>query len=355
MISFIVPAHNEQAYLPRTLQAIHEAARATDLPYEIVVANDASTDATPEIARQNGARVVSVNHRQIAATRNSGARAAVGERLFFVDADTTINSKAVAAALRQMDKGAVGGGGTVWLGKGEVVPLYIRLISGLQIILAKAGGITGGAFLFCTSEAFRATGGFNERLFWAEEGDFILKLKREGRFVVLANPVLTSGRRFRTTHGSQVLSLCARAILSPRTLFTQRSSVEKIWYDSNRERDDVMPNSVAVKISNGIAFVVILVMVTGPLWDFIPWSATPLGTSMGTVRFLIATFLCHVGLLFWPIALILFANVLRQKRLTGLLHSAVLIGICVWQGWGCSLGVIWIWGRIGRWVLGAGL
>jgi len=128
--------------------------------------------------------------------------------------------------------------------------------------------------------------------------------------------------------------------------------VEKIWYDSNRERDDIMPNSVPVKISNGITFVVVLVMVTGPLWGFIPWSMTPLGTPMGTIRFLIATFLCHLGLLFWPLALILFVNVLKQKRSTSLVHSAAVIGVCVWQGWGCTLGVIWIWERVGRWLLG---
>jgi glycosyltransferase involved in cell wall biosynthesis len=352
MISFIVPAHNEQAYLPRTLQAIHEAARAVGQPYEIVVADDASTDATADIARENGARVVSVNHRQIAATRNSGARVAIGERLFFVDADTTINARSVAEASRKMDKGAVGGGGPVWFGKGEAVPLYIRVISVLQIILTKAGGFTGGAFLFCTSEAFRATGGFNERMFWGEEGDFILKLKREGRFVVLWHPVLTSARRFRTTHGGHLLSLCTKLIFSPRKLFTQRSSVEKIWYDSNRERDDIMPNSVAAKISNAFALVVILVMVTGPLWDFIPWSMTPLGTPMGTLRFLIAAFLCHVGLLLWPIGIILLVNVFRQKRFTSLIHSAALIGICAWQGWGSIQGVVWIWERVGRRVTG---
>jgi len=68
MISFIVPAHNEQASLGRTLEAIHKAARAVGQPYEIIVVDDASTDATPEIAAQNNARVLSVNHRQIAAT-----------------------------------------------------------------------------------------------------------------------------------------------------------------------------------------------------------------------------------------------------------------------------------------------
>src|SRR5437667_2239448 len=96
MYSFIVPAHNEQACLDRTLQAIHESARLVGLAYEIIVVDDASTDATVEIARRNKARVVSVNHRQISATRNAGGRAASGDRLFFVDADTTTNPRAVA-------------------------------------------------------------------------------------------------------------------------------------------------------------------------------------------------------------------------------------------------------------------
>jgi glycosyltransferase involved in cell wall biosynthesis len=74
MLSFIVPAHNEETCLSRTLPVIHQSARATGQPYEILVVVDASTDATPAIARQHIARVVRVNHRQIAATRNSGAR-----------------------------------------------------------------------------------------------------------------------------------------------------------------------------------------------------------------------------------------------------------------------------------------
>jgi glycosyltransferase involved in cell wall biosynthesis len=349
MISFIVPAHNEQGCLARTLRAIHDSARPTGQPYEIIVVNDASTDATAEIAQHHNATVLSVNHRQIAATRNSGGRAANGERLFFVDADTTINAEAVASALQKMDKGTVGGGAPVWLGKEEIVPLYIRLVSFLSVIFAKLGGFTGGAFMFCTKEAFRATGGFNERLYWAEEGGFALALKREGRFVVLWKPVLTSGRRFRTNSGFQVLTVCAKAIFSPFKTFTRRASVQKIWYDSNRERDDKMPNSATVRISNAVALLIVLITLTGPLWNFIPWSITPLSAPLGKVRFAIAAFLCHLGILLWPLALVLFVNLLRQKRATGLVHSAALIAFCAWQGWDCILGIIWIWTTLGHW------
>ena len=79
-------------------------------PHEIIVVDDASTDATASIARQQGAQVVRVEHRQIAATRNAGARQAHGDILFFVDADTLVNAPAIQSALRSIRAGAVGGG-----------------------------------------------------------------------------------------------------------------------------------------------------------------------------------------------------------------------------------------------------
>src|SRR6478736_1208239 len=156
MLSFIVPAHNEEALLSRTLDAIFEAAAGTRQPFEVVVADDASTDGTAEIARQHGAIVVSVNNRQIAATRNAGARASSGERLFFVDADTVISPRVLTAALRAMDNGAVGGGAPPRL-EGPI-PLYVRLFVLWLSVLMRIAGLSGGAFLFCKREAFDAVG-----------------------------------------------------------------------------------------------------------------------------------------------------------------------------------------------------
>lgn len=350
MISFIVPAHNEQACLGSTLQAIHESALAVGQPYEVIVVDDASTDATAEIAWKNKARAVSVSHRQIAATRNSGGRAAKGERLFFVDADTTINPRAVIAALRAMEKGAVGGGAPAWFDKDEVVPLYIRCLGIFALTLPKLIGFSGGAFMFCTRAAFEATGGFNERLFWGEEGLFALALKREGRFVGLWERVSTSGRRFRKLTGMELLAGGIRMAFSPFKSFTQRASVEKVWYDSNRADDDKMPTSVAARVSNAIGFLFVIVVVTEPIWSFIPWSLTPLTSPQGKIRFVISIILCHAGVFFWAIGLFLFANLLRQKRWTGLLQSMALIGFCVWNAWGATHGVIRFWNRVYHWL-----
>src|SRR5260221_13233142 len=82
-ISFVVPAHNEEALIGRALEAINASARAVGEPFEIIVVDDASTDRTADIARDGGAHVISVGYRQIARTRNAGAQAARGDILIF--------------------------------------------------------------------------------------------------------------------------------------------------------------------------------------------------------------------------------------------------------------------------------
>lgn len=352
MLSFIVPAHNEAAGLGRTLQAIRETARGVGQPHEIIVVDDASTDATAEIARQHNAIVVPVNHRQIAATRNSGARAAQGDRLFFVDADTTINPRAVAAAMRHMDRGAVGGGGpTLFAGS---VPLYVRLIAFVCILGTKLASFTGGAFMFCTRAAFQITGGFDERFYWAEEGTFALRLKRIGRFVVLWQPVLTSARRFRTLSGRQFPAFLARLVFSPSKTFTQRAAVEKIWYDSNRAEDGPGPGFPGGHIANGIILLIVLLLLTGPLWNLIPWSLTPWGSVLGKFRFMDGTFLCHAALVFWPLAIIIFVHLFRRRHWFEWLKLALLGAFCAWQAWGATRGVIWFWTWFYHWLAGFG-
>ncbi len=233
MISFIVPAYNEERYLAATLDALHAAARALDEPYEIVVAEDASTDQTAAIAQQQGAVLVSVANRQIAATRNAGARAASGDWLIFVDADTLVNEAVVRAAVQAMRAGSVGGGAGMRFD--EPVPRYARLMLRVVVRLFRATGYAAGCFLFCTRSAFAAVGGFDENYYGAEELVMSRALKRQGKFVILKQTVTTSARKLRTYSWREVLVLTARMAGRGTQAVKQREGME-FWY-AERRRD----------------------------------------------------------------------------------------------------------------------
>ena len=232
MLSFVVPAHNEERLLGATLEAIHAAALASGEPHEVVVADDASSDRTAEIAEQHGARVVKVACRQIAATRNAGARAAQGDLLIFVDADTLVNAPLVRAAVEALRAGAAGGGAPVAF-EGRI-PFYARLLLPLLVWSFRISRLAAGCFLFCRRDTFEAAGGWDERYFGGEEVIFSQALKRHGRFVVLRETVLTSGRKLRTHSGREMLATMFRLAVRGHRGVQQREGLD-IWYAERRE------------------------------------------------------------------------------------------------------------------------
>jgi len=232
MISFIVPAYNEERLLGATLDALHAAGRALGEPYELVVVDDASTDQTALVARRHGALLVSVAHRQIAATRNSGARAAHGELFIFVDADTIVDEVVVRSAVQAMLDGAVGGGAAVRFD--EPVPLYARLMMPLFVRFFRTARLAAGCFLFCTRSAFFAVGGFDEAFYGAEELVMSRALKRHGKFVILRHAVTSSGRKLRTHSAREALVVLGRLALRGPKAVKQRQGME-LWYAERRE------------------------------------------------------------------------------------------------------------------------
>jgi cellulose synthase/poly-beta-1,6-N-acetylglucosamine synthase-like glycosyltransferase len=234
MISFIVPAYNEQLELTSTLEAIRAAASGAALPWEIVVVDDASTDATPEIAEQAGARVVSIHRRQIAAARNAGAHAAQGEYLFFVDADTRINQTHVTEAMTLLEAGYTGGGARGVMD--GFIPLWSRILLHAFCTLYFGLNLGAGAFLFTTRRNFEATGGFDEQYFAGEEVYFSLALRKLGRFKVLREPVVTSGRKLRMYPAKEILGTLFIMILGGPRMARSRARLG-MWYDGKRERD----------------------------------------------------------------------------------------------------------------------
>jgi len=196
VITFIIPAHNEEQLLGRTLAALHAASAEIGTPYELIVVDDASTDRTAEVARAAGARVIAVAHRQIASTRNAGARAAAGDLLIFVDADTLVNAATLRATVAAVERGAAGGGAL--LSFDGPLPIAVRMLAAALALGMRLGHLAAGAYLFCTRHAFDAVGGFDETLFATEELTMSRALRRVGPMVILRERVLTSGRKART-------------------------------------------------------------------------------------------------------------------------------------------------------------
>jgi GT2 family glycosyltransferase len=232
-LSFVVPAHNEEHELPETLRAIRRAADAARESYELIVVDDASTDATVEIGEQFGARIISVNCRQIAAVRNAGARVARGEVLFFVDADTRISPGLVTAGLQALADGY--SGGSARLAVDSHLPFWARLFIRSFCAVYFAVGLGVGAFLFMRRESFEAVGGFDEQYFAGEEVYLTLALKKLGRFKILREPIVTSARKVRMHSPRFVLAQSFFIAVGGKNSLRKREKLA-LWYDGKRER-----------------------------------------------------------------------------------------------------------------------
>jgi glycosyltransferase involved in cell wall biosynthesis len=233
MISFIVPAYNEELELLSTITAIRAAGSVETRQYEIIVVDDASADATAQIAAMAGARVISINRRQIAAARNAGARAARGDYLFFVDADTRINRTHIVEGIAALEAGYAGGSARVVTD--GFIPLWGRIFVHIFCTVYFGLNLGAGAFLFTTRRNFYAIGGFDEQYFIGEEVYFSLALRKLGRFKVLREPILTSGRKLRMYSARHVLVRSFWIVIGGPTAARSRDKLD-VWYDGKREK-----------------------------------------------------------------------------------------------------------------------
>ncbi len=231
MISFIIPAYNEQANIGRTLQTLQESVQSLDTAHEILVVDDASTDRTASLAAAGGARVLAVRKRHIAATRNAGARVTTGEYLFFIDADTWVNASLLHAAVQALRQGAVGGGSRFRFDR--PLPWYGKIAERIVPPLYSLAGLASGSFLFCTRSAFEAAGGFDERRYASEEIWLSLTLRKQGRFVILRAHVITSGRKLRVYSLRETFQLFGYLLRTGPRALQQRQGLE-FWYGERR-------------------------------------------------------------------------------------------------------------------------
>jgi len=194
MLSIVIPALNEETYLPRLLESILEQSY-TD--YEVIVADAHSTDKTAETAQRYGCRVVSGG--TPARGRNEGARHAKGLYILFLDADVRLEKTYLSELLKRVYQRKLD------VVSGFITPDSHRLLDRFLVtgsnwycfFIQKWSPHGSGFYILTTKSLHLSIGGFREDLFLGEDHDYLRRASRQGKFAYLTQPrVIFSMRRF---------------------------------------------------------------------------------------------------------------------------------------------------------------
>jgi glycosyltransferase involved in cell wall biosynthesis len=239
--SLVVPAFDEERLLPDLLDSVDAARRAYSGgadSIEVVVADNASTDRTAEVAAARGCRVVGVERRMIAAARNGGAREARGEVLGFIDADSRIHPDTFTVIDELLASGRYVGGATGirperW-SPGIAATWFV--LSPIAWALRLDAGV-----VFCRRHDFETVGGYPEDRLFAEDVAFLMRLRNLGRRrgQTLARntraKAVTSARKF-DEHGDwhyfRVIAQAGPLLFRPSALAPRW--VTAYWYNRRR-------------------------------------------------------------------------------------------------------------------------
>ena len=200
-VSIVIPAFNEENYLPATLKNIGAALANAGFESETIVVDNESTDKTKQIAENFGAKVFTESEHNIGKVRNTGAKNAVGDVLIFVDADTIVPASLFQKiAVVMEDERCFGGAVAVDYEQFERkwMRFYLR---GWQF-WGTFFNMKQGAAQFCRKAVFENLGGYDETIFMGEDVMFYWRLSKfakqtDGHLFFVENPkVVTSARRF---------------------------------------------------------------------------------------------------------------------------------------------------------------
>ncbi|MCH9034903.1 MAG: glycosyltransferase [Planctomycetes bacterium] len=243
-LSILIPAYNEEKLIGRCVASVFAALRAVGdmaADTEVIVADNNSTDATADLARSAGARVVHEPIQQIARARNAGAASAGGDWFLFIDGDSVLHADSLTDMLEHIETGRYVGGGCV-LGYDEAPPVG-HFAAWLWNVIGRTFTLAAGSFLFCRSDAFREVGGFDETLYAAEELALSKALKRWGKsasggrrlkFIILRKqPHISSGRKFYLYSKREIAALLLRTLFRPRRTVRSRKHLD-LFYDGRR-------------------------------------------------------------------------------------------------------------------------
>lgn len=199
-ISLIIPAYNEESYLPACLDAIMR--NVADKAFEIIVVDNNSTDGTKDVvARYPGVTYVFEPNKGITRARQRGFQASSGEILAYVDADTLPPAGWIEQIIDQFGKreklACLSGPYSFY----DVSGLRNKISTAWFVAARPLYGLTGymlvGGNFAIRRDALAKMGGFDSTIeFYGEDVDIARRAKKQGKVLFSPSFVMpTSGRR----------------------------------------------------------------------------------------------------------------------------------------------------------------
>ena len=203
MISVVIPTLDEERTIGQCLNQFRDQSAA----HEVIVVDGGSRDSTVSVVRGfPGVKLLEVSRLGRGHQMNRGARAARGDLLLFLHADTLLPPEGLETILLIMGQGdAVGGSFSLSFDYPDrFLSLYARFSRINHSLFTY-----GDQGLFIARHAFDHIGGFSE-IPLMEDVEIQKRLRKLGRFVKSNHAVITSARRFRANGvvRQQLLNTC---------------------------------------------------------------------------------------------------------------------------------------------------
>jgi len=186
LVSIIVPTYNNENTLEACLLSL---IKQTYSNKEIIVVDDGSTDGTASLLSKMALKypplkIISAEHRGIAATRNLGVKYSAGDILFFGEADAVYNhdylEKAVTCLAASPTMGGVCVTGGPLKTKSTFATECIEVENQIQHKLIREGKLGPFYAWVFRRETLDTIGGYDERLKQGEKKDFFQRMKKAG-------------------------------------------------------------------------------------------------------------------------------------------------------------------------------
>jgi len=195
MLSIIIPALDEEDYLPQLLECLRKQKGRDN--FEIIVADAGSQDRTREIARAFGGKVVEGG--LPARGRNQGVKEAEGDLLLFLDADVILPEDFLEKVIKEFKKRDldIATFSIVPLsGKGPKIVFNFFYNYPLKVLEDKwAHGAMG---ILIKKWLHQKIGGFDERIKIAEDHHYVQRASKIGKFgMIKSSKIFVSLRRIK--------------------------------------------------------------------------------------------------------------------------------------------------------------